>query len=124
MKVSDKVYKDACYKDFVESGLAIAEYAENNRITVDFVNSIIKHGRGTVSLYSVHEAFKNMSKIAVFEIDEEIYYIQKSEFGFEAINDCFCKVSSVHFSDFDYCDKITDCLDLMLQELHSKLLTI
>ncbi|KOC58573.1 hypothetical protein WH47_09467 [Habropoda laboriosa] len=75
MKVSDKVYKDACYKDFVESGLAIAEYAENNRITVDFVNSIIKHGRSTVSLYSVHEAFQNIEKLKLFEIINDDDYL-------------------------------------------------
>lgn len=77
-----------------------------------------------VKLSDVHEAFKNMSKIAVFEIDGEIYYIQENESGFEAINECFCKICTVDFIDFDYCTKANDCLDLMLQDLYSQCFTL
>jgi hypothetical protein len=49
---------------------------------------------------------------------------KKNESGFEAINDCFCKVSTVDFIDFDYCTKANDCLDLMLQELYNQCFTV
>lgn len=74
-----------------------------------------------INIENLHQAFANIEKMRCFEIRTtdgiDCVDLWRSEKGLMAVSEY--GEFEVLLSDFDYCDNVNACLDMMLSELYT-----
>lgn len=78
MNIDDRYHLE-CFKDFIDSGLSLSEYADKNNITLSYAEKVTNNGREVLNNLVDYDLHMLVSKYSKCVFDDEVYRIHDAD---------------------------------------------